>query len=338
MRFARWLDDRGTARDGIVLNADGVDRLVAFDDGRTVLDLTGLGLDSALEVAQATLARNAAAVSQAPRVGDVHLLPPIVPPAVRDFVAFEEHVEGVVRSVAGSGGGEVVAEWYEAPTFYFTSPHSMIGSGDVVRPPRTARLDFELEVAAVLGAAEGSDGRDLDPAAAARHIFGYTIFNDWSARDLQSREMQVRLGPCKGKDFATTLGPWIVTADEFTDRLDADGFLPIELEVSVNGTTVGRDLLSNMGWPFPELVSYASRDSRVVPGDVLGSGTAGNGGCLAELWGRRGGLDPAPLEEGDLVEMRVEGIGGIRNVIGPQPPERPIAPARVRSRARTRSE
>ncbi len=117
--------------------------------------------------------------------------------------------------------------------------------------------------------------------------------NDWSARDLQAREMKVRLGPAKGKDFATTLGPWIVTADEFADRLDGDGFLPLHAEVSINGERVGEDRISNMGWPFPELVAYAARNSVVRPGDVLGSGTVGNGGCLGELWGRRGELEPA---------------------------------------------
>ncbi|MRG58302.1 hydroxylase [Agromyces sp. CFH 90414] len=337
MRFARWIGADGVVVDGIVADVGGIDRLIAFDDGMTVLELTRRGLAWALEYGGAVQGNRADGAPDAPTVEQVQLLPPIEPPSVRDFVAFEEHVEGVVRSVGGDGGGGVVAEWYEAPTFYFTNPHSLIGSGQRVSPPRTTRLDFELEVAVVIGSVPGSDGRDLDARSAAAHVFGYTIFNDWSARDLQSREMQVRLGPCKGKDFATTLGPWIVTADAFEDLIDADGFLPLEVEVEVNGVRVGRDLLSNMGWPFAELVAYASRDSRVVPGDVLGSGTTGNGGCLAELWGRRGALDPAPLVEDDVVVMRAERIGEIRNVIGPVPPERPIAPARARSRSRTRA-
>jgi 2-keto-4-pentenoate hydratase/2-oxohepta-3-ene-1,7-dioic acid hydratase in catechol pathway len=160
--------------------------------------------------------------------------------------------------------------------------------------------------------------------------------NDWSARDLQRREMKVQLGPAKGKDFATTLGPWLVTADELEGYRDADGFLALDMRVSVNGTVVGQDLLSNMGWPFEELVSYASRGSHVRPGDVLGSGTCGNGGCLAELWGRRGQLDPPPLQPGDVVEMTVEGIGTIRNrvVAGPDLPAVPAARPRPRARER----
>ena len=144
----------------------------------------------------------------------------------------------------------------------------------------------------------GSDGANLTPEAAASHIFGYTIMNDWSARDLQAREMKVRLGPAKGKDFGTSLGPWIVTADELAPFLDDDGFLAVRAEVFVNGELIGEDLVSNMGWPFPELVAYASRNSRVVPGDVLGSGTVGNGGCLGELWGRAGGAHAAAAGRG----------------------------------------
>ena len=116
--------------------------------------------------------------------------------------------------------------------------------------------------------------------------------NDWSARDLQSREMQVRLGPAKGKDFATSLGPWIVTADELDAHRDEAGFLDLTCTVAVNDRVVGTDTLANCGWTFEAMIAYASRDSRVLSGDVIGSGTVGNGGCLAELWGRNGRQDP----------------------------------------------
>ena len=159
----------------------------------------------------------------------------------------------------------------------------------------------------------GRRGSDLTPAEGADAIFGYTMFSDWSARDLQSREMQVSLGPCKGKDFATTLGPWIVTADELADAIDADGFLDLEARAFINGELVGRDLTSHTGWTLGTLVSYASRDSLVLPGDVLGSGTVGNGGCLAELWGR--GSDRPPLRPGDEVRIEIERIGSVVNRI-----------------------
>jgi 2-keto-4-pentenoate hydratase/2-oxohepta-3-ene-1,7-dioic acid hydratase in catechol pathway len=148
--------------------------------------------------------------------------------------------------------------------------------------------------------------------------------------------MRVRLGPAKGKDFASTLGPWLVTADELADHVDADGFLDLWCTATVNGVEVGRDLLSNMGWTFPTLVAYASRDSRVVAGDVLGSGTCGNGGCLAELWGRHGDQAPPPLQPGDQVILTVEGIGSISNTIvaGRVPVELP--PVRRRNPAQAR--
>ncbi|MFG2248001.1 fumarylacetoacetate hydrolase family protein [Spirillospora sp. NPDC048823] len=262
-------------------------------------------------------------------LSEVTLLAPIQPPTVRDFVTFEEHVEGVRRSVGGEAG--VPGRWYAAPTFYFTNPYAVIGTGAPVPvPPGSEVLDFELEVAVIIG----KEGGDLTPEQARGHIFGYAVFNDWSARDLQAAEMQVGLGPCKGKDTATTLGPWIVTADELEPYRDADGFLGLALSVSVNGTEIGRDLLSNMGWPFEDLIAYASRGTRVRPGDVLGSGTCGNGGCLAELWGVRGDRTPPPLRVGDEVTMTVEGIGSITNTVTEGAAPHPIPAARPRPRNR----
>ncbi|WP_405539168.1 fumarylacetoacetate hydrolase family protein [Streptomyces sp. NBC_00075] len=262
-------------------------------------------------------------------LSEVRLLPPLQPPTVRDFVTFEEHVEGVRRSVDGAAG--VPERWYAAPTFYFTNPYAVYGAhDDIPMPPGSSVLDFELEVAAVIG----KEGRDLTPEQAREHIVGYTVFNDWSARDLQSAEMRVGLGPCKGKDTASTLGPYLVTADELEKYRDADGFLRLELTAEVNGTTVGKDLLSNMSWTFEEMVAYASRGTAVRPGDVLGSGTCGNGGCLAELWGVRGHQDPAPLRPGDTVTLTVEGIGSVSNTVvaGADPVPVPVARRRLRER------
>ena len=304
--------------------------VVPFPDGLTVADVLARGLADAHQ-----LFDEVGDVDGTP-LSEVQLLAPLAPAAIRDFVAFEEHVEGVSASVDGKS--EVVPEWYQAPTFYFTNPHTVLGPNERVNPPVTERLDFELEVAAVVGRASGIGESNLTAADAASVIFGYTIMNDWSARDVQSREMKVRLGPAKGKDFGTSLGPWIVTADEFAPYVDADGFLAIRAEVFVNDELIGHDLVSNMGWPFAELVAYASRNSRVVPGDVLGSGTTGNGGCLAELWGRRGELTPPPLVEGDEVRMVVEGIGELVGIVGASVPAPELPSARVRSRARTRED
>ena len=322
MRFATFSAD-GSVRAGVV----GDLGVHPFPDGTTMLDLVRSGLPAALSAGASALAEPVVRWDRG-----VRLLPPLNPPSVRDFVAFEKHVEGVVKSV--SEGAVVVPEWYAAPTFYFTNPHALIGAhDDVPVPPGSELFDFELEVAVVIG----KDGASLTPAAARDHIFGYTVFNDWSARDLQRREMKVQLGPAKGKDSASTLGPWLVTADELDGYRDPDGFLTLEMSVSVNGVRIGHDRLSNMGWPFEELIAYASRGTVVKAGDVLGSGTCGNGGCLAELWGRRGALDPPPLRPGDVVEMTVEGIGTIRNRVVEGIDLPPVRPARPRSRARTRS-
>ncbi|KQS64984.1 fumarylacetoacetate hydrolase family protein [Modestobacter sp. Leaf380] len=319
MRFATYAHD-GVVSAGVVSDA-GVHAL----PGTTVLDLVRSGLPTALAAGEQALEGPALPLDT------VRLLPPLQPPSVRDFVTFEEHVEGVRRSIDGVGG--VPERWYAAPTFYFTHPFALVGAhDDVAVPPGSQRFDFELEVAAVLGA----DLSSPTPEQAREALFGYTVLNDWSARDLQAAEMQVSLGPAKGKDSATTLGPWLVTADELEPYRDDEGFLALDMRVTVNGELVGQDLLSNMGWPFEELVVYAGRGTRLLAGDVLGSGTCGNGGCLAELWGRDGDAAPPPLQVGDVVEMTVEGIGTIRNrvVAGLDLP--PTPRARQRPRARTR--
>ncbi|WP_382303714.1 fumarylacetoacetate hydrolase family protein [Herbiconiux sp. UC225_62] len=331
MKIARWVGVAGEAGDSGPLTHGFVedDRVIPFGDGLTVAEVLARGLPGLAAVRAG--ADEAAAVPLA----EVTLRAPLDPASVRDFVAFEEHVEGVSAGVEGRSF--VAPEWYEAPTFYFTNPHTISGPLDLLRPPVTERLDFELEVALVVGGVDGSDGANLDVGSAAAHIFGYTIMNDWSARDLQGREMKVRLGPAKGKDFGMTLGPWIVTADELAGYEDAEGFLAVRAEVYVNDELIGHDLVSNAGWPFPEFVVYASRNSRVVPGDVLGSGTVGNGGCLAELWGRNGSLTPPPLREGDEVRMVVEGIGELVNRVGAPVAAPPVPAARVRPRIRHRA-
>lgn len=323
MRLATYLDTAAGGPPSVgVVTGDAVHPIPGTP---TMRDLIGGGLDAALDAGHRALR------GPGTPLGAVRLLAPLAPASVRDFVAFEEHVEGVRRSVDGAAG--VPEAWYDAPTFYFTNPHTVLGPGDVVAFPATcAARDFELEVAAVVG----REGRSVDPTAAADHLFGYTIMNDWSARDLQSREMRVGLGPAKGKDFATSLGPWIVTRDALDDRRDGDGFLDLWCAVAVNGEEIGRDLLSNMGWTFEAMLAYAARDSRVVPGDVLGSGTTGHGGCLAELWGRRGHQDPPPLRDGDEVSLHVEGLGRLTNRVGTAPAAPALPPVRRRSPAAAR--
>jgi 2-keto-4-pentenoate hydratase/2-oxohepta-3-ene-1,7-dioic acid hydratase in catechol pathway len=295
MKIARVLE-AGAARAAVV-------------DGAAVRVLAAeVGVDVLLAAGPAERSRLAARVTAERPLGEVRLLAPVVPRAIRDFSVFEQHIEGVRRY--GDPRAAVPEVFYESPFCYFTNPHALTGTEDEIAvPPGCARLDFELEVAAVIG----RDGRDLAPADADRHIAGYTIFNDWSARDLQISEMRLGLGTCKGKDFANTLGPWIVTSDELEPYRDGDR-LDLTLSAEVNGTKLGTDSLANMAWSFPELVSYASRGTWVRAGDVLGSGTCGYG-CLLELWGREGPDAHRPLQPGDTVALHVDGIGTLRNTV-----------------------
>ena len=228
---------------------------------------------------------------------------------MRDFVAFERHVEGV-NSTVGGGGAAVPEAWYEAPVFLFMNPHSLTAPfGDIPMPPDTQALDFELEIAAIIGRRV----RDVAPEDAEAHIVGYAIFNDWSSRDIQRREMQIHLGPSKGKDFANTLGPWITTPDEIEKWRVGDRY-DLEMRVSVNGDYIGGDSLATIGWSFAELLVHASRDAWVGAGDILATGTVG-GGALAEWWSRRGEQVPPPLQVGDVVTMTIDGLGMIENRI-----------------------
>src|ERR671926_1274898 len=218
---------------------------------------------------------------------DVRLLAPVLhPPSVRDFYAFERHVANAARVVGRPG---VPAEWYEIPVFYFSNPAAIYGPDeDIPYPDGTAELDYELEVAAIIGADQ--------------QIGGFTVMNDWSARDLQRAEMRVGLGPAKGKDFATSLGPVVVTPDEFDGR-------EAEMVARVNGEERSRGNLRDLHHSWDAIVARAAQNTRLLPGDVIGSGTVGTG-CILELGDERW------LRPGDVVELEVEGIGVLRNRVG----------------------
>ena len=216
-------------------------------------------------------------------LADVDLRPPVLhPPSVRDFYAFERHV----RTARTARGLDVPPEWYELPVFYFSNPAAIYGHEDEIPYPEgTQELDYELEVAAIVGAG----GR----------VGGFTVMNDWSARDVQRKEMKVGLGPAKGKDFATSLGPIVVTPDEF------DGSRAT-MVARVNDEERSRGELGDLHHSWEKIVAHAARNTRLLPGDVLGSGTVGTG-CILELG------DGRWLRPGDVVELEVEGIGTLRN-------------------------
>ncbi|MBI4944370.1 MAG: fumarylacetoacetate hydrolase family protein [Actinobacteria bacterium] len=294
-------DPAGVRRVGLVVGEGARWWLHPLPDGTDLVELL------ALDPAEREPLADAAAQADGLHPDEVVLLPPVYPVAMRDFLTFEAHVEGVGKGMQGHAS--VPEEWYAAPSFLFMAPHAVTGAhDDVEMPPDTQRLDYELELAAVIC----RDVRNVGPEQARAAIGGYCVMNDWSARDVQGREMKLGLGPSKGKDFATTIGPWVVTADELDDCRDADGFLDLEMSVRVNGQPTGGDRSSHMGWSFEQMVSYASRASWVKAGEVLASGTCGSG-ALAELWGRSGSLTPPPLQVGDVVEMTIERLGSVRN-------------------------
>jgi fumarylacetoacetate (FAA) hydrolase len=237
---------------------------------------------------------------------EVILYPPLPnPESLRDFFAFEGHV----RNVYAIRGKEIPAEWYEFPTFYYSNPHAMYGSGSIIPYPQNSQaMDFELEVACVIGKA----GRDISPEQALEHIFGFTIFNDWSARDLQRKEMRVGLGPAKSKDFASSIGPWIATPDELEQNsTDRPGVYDLEMRARLNGEEKTRGNWQEIHYSFGDIIAHASRDVFLVPGDIIGSGTVGNGSLLEITNGEGPWLKP-----GDRVELEIDGLGVLSNQVG----------------------
>lgn len=240
------------------------------------------------------------------RAEDVVLYPPLPRPmSLRDFYAFEAHV----KTAYEIRGRDMPPEWYEIPVFYFSNASAIYGPEESVPSPSyTKALDYELEIGCVIG----KQGRDIRAEQAEEYIFGYTIFNDWSARDEQRREMGVGLGPAKGKDFASSLGPAIVTPDELADRAtERPGVYDLTMAARVNGSDRSNGNWKDIHYSFGEIIARASADVYLMPGDVIGSGTVGSGSLL-ELTRGEGPW----LQEGDIVELEIERLGILRNRVG----------------------
>jgi len=297
----RWVTFRrgglGADRVGLVVGS----HVHALAKGETLLSL--LGDDGERLAAAAQTARDDPADLLS--LDDVVLRAPIpLPPTVRDFYAFEQHV----KTARKRRGLEMDPDWYELPVFYFSNPYAVGGDGaDITVPPGSAELDFELEVAVIVG----RGGSDLTPQQAEQSIAGFCVMNDWSARDVQRREMKLSMGPVKGKDFATTLGPMLVTPDEISDARSGRAY-DLTMTATVNGREYSRASLAEIFWSFGEMISYASRGTRVEPGDVIGSGTCGTG-CILELALVHGGDAYPWLQPGDEVVLTVDRLGSLRN-------------------------
>jgi 2-keto-4-pentenoate hydratase/2-oxohepta-3-ene-1,7-dioic acid hydratase in catechol pathway len=228
------------------------------------------------------------------RPDQIRLIAPLPdPPSLRDFIAFEDHIAATSKR----RGQPIPAEWYKFPVYYKGNHRTIIGPDEELPwPLETSKLDYELELACIIG----RKGRDIGESQAADYIAGYTIMNDFSARDIQFQEMACRLGPAKGKDFATAIGPCLVTPDEILS-LDM-----LTMVARVNGEVWSEGRFGTIHWSFPQMISHVSRGETVYPGDILGSGTVG-GGCGLEL--------DRYLKPGDIVELDIQPIGTLRTRI-----------------------
>jgi fumarylacetoacetate (FAA) hydrolase len=312
----------GVLRDDNVVDVAallGADQILP--DVRALLELG----HSPVERVRNALASNGAAPSVP--LANVRLRSPVLqPPTVRDYMIYEEHA-------TAQGTRQREEAWYRMPIFYFSNPLCIFGPNDPIPfPSASEMLDYELEIGCVIG----REGRNVPESDAMDYIAGFLIFNDWSCRDIQRDESAVGLGPAKGKDSASTLGPWLVTTDELAPYM-RNGRLQVKCHARVNGDFWLKD--GDGGVPYHTwgaVIERASKDSRIVPGDVLGSGTVG-GGSIGEAI--RKGVETARfLQPGDVVEHEVEGIGVLRNTIGPKenydpnyrykPKEQPSLPER----------
>ncbi|MFP7300018.1 fumarylacetoacetate hydrolase family protein [Neobacillus niacini] len=234
---------------------------------------------------------------------EVRLAAPLpAPKSFRDFYAFEQHV----KSARENRGLKMIPEWYEIPVFYFSNHLAIKGPEDQIEKPIECNwLDYELEVACIIG----KEGRNIKSDEAEDYIFGYCILNDWSARDLQRQEMKVGLGPAKGKDFGTSIGPWIITKDELENLRAGKGF-DLSMKAKVNGILLSEGNMKDIYYSFGEMIERASAGVTLYPGEMLGSGTVGTG-CILEL----GTEVHRWLEPDDVVELEIDKLGVLKNSI-----------------------
>jgi fumarylacetoacetate (FAA) hydrolase len=316
MKFVTYLSN-STARLGLLTGNEIIDLERASaatthplpKDIIPFLGLGELGMKAARKIEE--IANDSHAFRSARISADsVKLLAPLTrPTSMRDGYAFRQHVEAARRN----RGVEMIPEFDLFPVFYFTNHQAVIGSGLMeVMPEHLNRLDYELEAAIVIG----KEGRNIKASEADEYIAGYTIMNDWSARALQMEEMKLSLGPAKGKDFATAIGPWLVTRDELASHRipgEKGERYDLTMTASLNGKELSHGNLKDMTWTFAEIIERASYGVTLYPGDVIGSGTVGTG-CLLELNGSKI-TNNVWVQVGDTVTCAVEGLGELTNTV-----------------------
>jgi len=293
MAYVRWLSDQGEAQPHRLADAQVPSTMLAFlEGGPSTMAAARRALDYVAAIGPSAQGPDAETLYY--ELDTVRLAAPLPnPSSLRDFIAFEDHIAATSKK----RGQPMPPEWYKFPVYYKGNHRSIIGPHEALPwPLDTAKLDYELELACVIG----RKGRDIPERNAGDYIAGYTIMNDFSARDVQFQEMACRLGPAKGKDFATALGPCLMTPDEILD-LDA-----LTMIARVNGEEWSRGRFGTIHWSFPQMIAHVSRGETIYPGDVFGSGTVG-GGCGLEL--------DRYLKPGDVVELEIQPIGVLRTQV-----------------------
>lgn len=304
MRFITFEKSDGTVRSGILLESDLVMDMDEATNGKLpgnmidFLEQSEYNLKIAQELLQLSIGDRGVY-----SLNEISLLAPLPQPkSFRDFYAFEQHV----KSARENRGLEMIEEWYQIPVFYFSNHLAIKGPEDKISKPANCDwLDYELEVACIIG----KQGRNIPAVEAEDYIFGYCILNDWSARDFQRQEMKVGLGPAKGKDFATSIGPWIITKDEMDTLKSGKGF-DISMKASVNGHLLSEGNMKDIYYSFGEMIERASSGVTLYPGEIFGSGTVGTG-CILEL----GTGVHRWLQPGDVVELEIDKLGVLKNTI-----------------------
>ncbi|NYE04549.1 2-keto-4-pentenoate hydratase/2-oxohepta-3-ene-1,7-dioic acid hydratase in catechol pathway [Bacillus niacini] len=304
MKFVTFEKSDRTVRSGVLLDSDLVIDMHEATNGK----LPGNMIDF-LEQSESnlTLTKGLLQLSYGDKgaypLNQVRLIAPLPnPKSFRDFYAFEQHV----KSARANRGLKMIPEWYQIPVFYFSNHLAIAGpEEEIIKPVECKWLDFELEVSCIIG----KQGRNIPAEEAEDYIFGYCILNDWSARDLQRQEMKVGLGPAKGKDFATSLGPWVITKDEMDPLRSGKGF-DISMRARINGSLLSEGNMKDIYYSFGEMIERASAGVTLYPGEIIGSGTVGTG-CILEL----GTEVHRWLQPGDEVELEIDKLGVLRNSI-----------------------
>jgi 2-keto-4-pentenoate hydratase/2-oxohepta-3-ene-1,7-dioic acid hydratase in catechol pathway len=239
------------------------------------------------------------------KLEEVALMAPLPNPrSFRDFISFEQHL----KNASSKFGHQIAAEWYEMPIFYFTNHQQIFGPNeDIPRPAKETRLDYELEMGCIIG----KQGRNIKAEEAEEYIFGYTVFNDWTARAIQAKEMKCNLGPAKGKDFANAIGPYIITKDEMEKYKTNDNRFDVRMTSKINGQLICDGNFKTIYYTFGQMMERASENGvTLYPGDIIGSGTVGFGSLI-----ETNGEAYRFLEPGDVVEFEIEGIGILKNQV-----------------------